>query len=166
MKIHSSSATPWSNPGILLHPAPKHGQGSHLHVIKFHGQCGAGLSQKTCWNINLWQHRNHQLENWFIQNKATWVIFLWLVNYPGVTGRGSWVTLISLHSSQEREDSQQTKESPHGAPWTGDAVTTLQKQPKFLQKGGKHWLRTRILTQASSRIVCTGITLGRVSSSI
>lgn len=108
---------------------------------------------------------NHQLENGFIQKKATRVIFLWLVNYPGITGQGgSWVTLISLHSSQERGDSKQTQESPHRAPRTGDAVT--KKQPKSLQKGGKHWLRTRILTQASSRIVFTGITLGRVSSSI
>lgn len=166
MKWHSSSAIPWknlSNPGILLHLAPKPGQGTHLHVIKFHG---AGfIPKKPCWNINLWQHRNHQLENGFIQKKATWVIFLWLVNYPRVTG-GSRVTLISLHSSQEREDSRQTQESPRGAPWTGDAVTTLQNRPKFLQKGGKHWLGTWILTQASSRIVLTGITLGRVPSSI
>lgn len=47
MKIHSSSAIPWSNPGILLHPAPKREQGTYLHVIKFHGQCGAGFIPKN-----------------------------------------------------------------------------------------------------------------------
>lgn len=132
-------------------------------MLKFHGTAWSRfLSRKK--NPNQTPLLNHQIVaalesvSWKIDLSRRKlhgvIIILWLVNYPGVMGVGGlWVTLTSLHSSQERGDSKQRWESPHGAPWTGDAVRTLQNQPKkFLPKGGKHWLRTGILTQASSRI--------------
>lgn len=63
-------------------------------MIKFHGQRGAGFIPKKNTQKNpvetsiCGSTENHQLENGFIQKKATRVIFLWLVNYPGITGQG------------------------------------------------------------------------------
>lgn len=93
-------------------------------------------------------------------------MFLWLVTIPSftrMTGPGGIfsVTLPTeahIHRTVHRREtaSEQTPtcrptwEPPNKAPRTGDAVTTLQRRPSFLQQESR--LMTRILTQAFSRI--------------